>query len=99
MIARSGGPPYQVLRRRRAGRTTRVRRAWCGPGAARGSAAIRLGRRAARVRLGALAPSGPGVYRPWTVTLSGAGAGAGAYPAGRVVKVPRPWVRLRRRVA
>lgn len=25
--------------------------------------------------------------------------GAGAYPAGRVVNVPRPWVRLRSRVA
>lgn len=26
-------------------------------------------------------------------------AGAGARPAGRVVNVPRPWVRLRNRVA
>ncbi|GGW26335.1 hypothetical protein GCM10010350_06970 [Streptomyces galilaeus] len=26
-------------------------------------------------------------------------AGAGAYPVGRAVKVPRPWVRLRSRVA
>lgn len=34
-------------------------------------------------------------YRPAGDTV----AGAGAYPVGRAVKVPRPWVRLRSRVA
>lgn len=39
-------------------------------------------------------------YRPAGDTVAGATvAGAGAYPVGRTVKVPRPWVRLRSRVA
>ncbi len=38
-------------------------------------------------------------WPPFTPYRTGAAAGAGAWPVGRVVKVPRPWVRLRNRVA
>ncbi|MFF3956690.1 hypothetical protein ACFYY1_26245 [Streptomyces sp. NPDC001890] len=38
-----------------------------------------------------------GRYR--AAAAGGTGFGAGAYPVGRVVNVPRPWVRLRSRVA
>ena len=39
--------------------------------------------------------------RPWCLYrwAGVTAAGAGAYPVGRAVKVPRPWVRLRNRVA